>query len=422
MSLKWISRMMLVLLALIAVSPRARAQDAEFLRPFMAMSPDAARDLYNAGKDLYDAQKYADAEKKLREVVAKFPKNAITDRSDYLLMRTLVKLGKVNEALSRANEFDKLYPRSDWRSDVRELRINLTHEVPPGGEVMLRLQVPPSPPTPPAPATPPAPPAPSPMPSPGMRLIGPGQGIGRAPRTSEYRPGRVEINDPEVSLQQEILRALFMNSADRAIEIATERLKSDPSDPVVLSNLNMVASSHSAKALPMLLEIAKGSSNGRARKDAIFWISQSKADRDAVIDVLLGLIPAAADEESDAVAFALGQIRSDKAMSALSTIARDKTKSEKARYNAIFWIGQSKTTNRVAMLDEIYKGSMDNQKLRLQVAFALGQSKEPQAVTALGSMAANDPDLEVRKQAVFWLGQIKTPEALQQLENILRKK
>ena len=60
-----------------------------------------------------------------------------------------------------------------------------------------------------------------------------------------------DVTDPEVSLQQEIMRAVFFNNSDRAIEIATERLKSDPSDPVVLSNLFMVASSLSAKALPM---------------------------------------------------------------------------------------------------------------------------------------------------------------------------
>lgn len=420
MNSKWISKLMLVALTVATLTPRATAQGTEFGHAFLGTLLDEARDLYNAGRDLFDEGKYADAEKKLREVLRKFPRNTVADRSDYMLMRTLVKLGKVSEALSRINEFDKNYPKSEWHSDVQELRINLTHEVTPAAEAMVRMQPFQTPPVPPAP---PAPPAPATtLGAPGsMRLIGPAVQI-RRPNTSEYRPGRIEISDPEVSLQQEILRALFMNSADRAIEIATERLKSDPSDPVVLSNLNMVASSQSAQALPMLTAIAKSSANARARKDAIFWISQSKADKDAVVDVLVGIVPSAAEDESDAVAFALGQIRSDKSMSALATIARDKTKSEKARNNAIFWIGQSRTTNRASMLDEIYKGSMDSQKTRLQVVFALGQSKEPQAATALGNIAANDPDFEVRKQAVFWLGQMKTSEAMQQLENILKKK
>ncbi len=218
------------------------------------------------------------------------------------------------------------------------------------------------------------------------------------------------------------MRAMFRNNVGRAIEIAMERLKANMADPVVLSTLNMVATSASAQALPMLLEIAKNSPNAKARKDAIFWISQSRGDKDAIVDTLTGLLPALSEEDSDAVTFALSQIRTDKSFNALATIARDKTKPEKARTNALFWIGQSRSTNRVSLLEDIYKNGMDSQQVRQQALYALSQTRDPQAVTILGNIAAGDPDIELRKQAVMWLGRINSPEATQALENLLRKK
>jgi HEAT repeat protein len=134
------------------------------------------------------------------------------------------------------------------------------------------------------------------------------------------------------------------------------------------------------------------------------------------------LLPTLNNDDSDAVTYALSQIRTDKAFNALSMIAGDKNKPEKARTNAVFWIGQSRAANRVSLLESIYKNGMDSQEVRKQALFALSQTRDPQAVTVLGNIAASDPDIELRKQAVMWLGQIKSPEATQALENLLRKK
>ena len=218
------------------------------------------------------------------------------------------------------------------------------------------------------------------------------------------------------------MRAMFRNNVNRAIEIATERLKANPADPVVLSSLNLIAASQSAQAMSMLLGIVKNSSNPKARRDAIFWLGQSRGDKDTVVDTLVGLLPSLADDDSEAVSYTLSQIRSDKSLNALAAIARDKNKSEKVRNNAVFWIVQSRAANRVGLLNDIYKNSMDNSKIRQQVLFALNQTREPQAVTIIGNIASTDPDIEVRKQAVFWLGQNKSPEANQALEKLLQRK
>ena len=411
-NVKWISNFVSVVIITLVLSSGASAQIRVYVPAQSFLPPDEARDIYNAGKAFYDESRYTEAENKFREVVRRFPRNPITDRADYWLIRTLTQLGKRTDALNRIDAFAKQYPKSPWLDDVQEFRIQLTNQIPPRAERILLTSSQ-------APAAAPAPPNPF-LGGPGV-AIPPIPPIPPLPFVSVDWAG-LQNSDPEISLQQEVLRALFHNNVDHAIEIATERLKVNPADPVVLASLNLVASSRSAQAMSMLLGIVKTSSNTKARRDAIYWLGQLRGDRDAIVDTLTGLLPSLSEDDSEAVTFALSQIRTEKSLNALATLARDKSKNEKVRNNAVYWIGQSRVPNRVGLLEDIYKNSMDNAKIRQQVMFALSQTREPQAVTIMGNVAQNDPDLEVRKQAVYWLGQSRSPEANQALEKLLQKK
>jgi tetratricopeptide (TPR) repeat protein len=384
-SRRWISKAIWIALSTMALpcSASAQARQMQAPRRFFSGLADEARDIFNAGQRLYDEDNFAEAEKKFREVTLRFPRHLIAARADYYLIRTLTQLGKRAEALSRINAFARTHPRSRWSTDVEELRIKLTNQVPPAAERVLLL-APPPPPAPPSPAIPAA-----------------------ASRPVVVRQRNAETANPEISLQQEIMRAMFRSNADRALGIAIERLKSNMADPVVISTLNMVATSASAQALPMLVEIAKNSPNPKARKDAIFWISQARLDRDSTVDALLGLSSSNADD-GEAITFALSQIHTDKSTNALATIAQDKSKPDAIRQNALFWIGQASVPSRLSLLEDIYKNSMDSAQIRNQVLFALSRTREPQAVTILGNIASTDPDSEVRRQAGFWLGRMKT--------------
>ena len=411
-NVKWISNFLLAVFVTCVVSSAAWAQTRIYVVGAQSfLPPDEARDIYNAGKAFYDEFRYTDAENKFREVVRRFPKNPIADRAEYYLIRTLAQVGKRTDALNRINAFPKQYPKSNWLDDVQEFRIQLTNQLPPRAETILLTRQAPVP-------------APAPNPFPAGQVIAPIPPIPPLPPMPFVSVdwAGFQSSDPEISLQQEVLRALFHNNADHAIEIAMERLKANPADPVVLSSLNLVASIRSAQAMAMLLGIVKSSTNAKARRDAIYWLGQSRGDRDAIVDTLTGLLPSLSEDDSEAVTFALSQIRTDKSLNALATLARDKSKNEKVRNNAVFWIGQSRVANRVGLLEDIYKNSMDNAKIRQQVMYALSQTRDPQAVTIMGTVAQNDPDIEVRKQAVFWLGQSRSPEANQALEKLLQKK
>src|SRR5262245_42661398 len=153
---KWLSRVMLTVFVIFILSSAASAQIRIVTHTQSLLPPDEARDLFNAGQRFFDENRFGEAESKFREVVRRFPKNPITDRADYYLIRTLAQVGKKNEALNRIDGFAKQYPRSRWLADVQELRIQWTNQIPPRAEAFLiRVQVPtPAPPGTAAPATP----------------------------------------------------------------------------------------------------------------------------------------------------------------------------------------------------------------------------------------------------------------------------
>ena len=150
---KWIFRAMLAGIGIMAMVTGASAQiqihNIDLRNRFLPKLLDQARDLFNAGQEFYDEGKFAEAEKRFREVIQRFPQNVIADRADYYLIRTLKQLERKTEALSRIDAFGKSYPKSKWLNDVKELRISLTNEVPAQSVRLLQTPFGFAPPTPP---------------------------------------------------------------------------------------------------------------------------------------------------------------------------------------------------------------------------------------------------------------------------------
>ena len=326
---------------------------------------DPARDLFNEGQRLYDQYRYGDAERTFRQVTERYPRSSVADRAEYYLIRTLRQTGKTAEALNHINSFRKTYPNSTWNLDVEEEKMEITNQVPPATQAILIRQG----------GAPLQPAAPHPA--------------AQRPPAIAIRPVEIQKLDPQISFLLEAMRVMFRNDASRALQIASERLKADMADPVVISSMSTLVSNASAQSLPILVEIAKNSPNMRARKDAAYWMTRVNSDKDSVVDTLMGLLPTLTDDNTDGVTYALGQIRTEKSFNALAGIVTDKTRSE---------------------------------KVRAQALAALGQAHDARTVGLLGSIANGDSDLSLRIEALRWLGQIRSPEATQVFEKILLKK
>lgn len=435
----------LVVLSVVALPPAEAQVVSPALVSQFAAELDEARDIFNEDLRMFEQGRWEGAEQNFREVMRRFPDNAIADRSSYYHIRTLVRLNRATQALEEIGAFPTRFPDSRWLSDVHEERLRLTNNLP----RVMAFQAPAAPPAPPAPPAaelPPVPPAPPAPPRPfefadleevieqsmeGMeeRMMEAREGFRVAESVLRGMQGVVaggEEVDPETSLQQEILRSLFRNDPDRALEVAADRLEANPSDPVVMANFHMIAREDSDASLEMLANLAKNSPDDRVRKEAIFWISRWDGDEDRVVEVLLDILPTIDDDETaSSVAFSLSRVDSESAVQALLTIANDAVRNVELRKNAIFYIGRTDAGNQVDALRQIYSNASDSEEIRKQVAFALSRLDEDDeggagAIALMGEIARNDPSIEVKKQAVFWLGRMDSPEALQILEDLLR--
>jgi HEAT repeat protein len=212
-----------------------------------------------------------------------------------------------------------------------------------------------------------------------------------------------------------------MNNPDRGIEVASDRLKADPSDPVVLANLSAIATSPSSKGLPLLISIAKSSPSMKARRDATFWLARSRADKDVLVGTLLEILSGTGDPETEnAAASALAEINTPRAMAALTDIARDRNRSTGTRRSALNALARFNLPNGLSTYEELYRNASDSVEMRRTLVNLIGRSTETRTVTVLANIAKTDSDVTVRRIAVQFLGNRKEPEALRALEDLLK--
>ncbi len=407
---------------LIAGSGRTSAQSVQDSVTAYVAEQSAARAIMNVGRDLAAENRYEQAVEKFREVLQRFPDDRYAAPSNYYLIRALVEMEQVEAALREVALFQERFPDSPWWNDVLEEQVRLTNRLP-------RLAAFRAPVLAAAPQAADRFRAPLGLGEPEQREMD--AVVREAEAMMRYvlagglggGPGLVEGEDvdPEVSLQQEIMRAVIASHPERAMEIAAERLERNPSDPVVLANFHMIARSDTDQALDMLQNIATNSESERARKEAIFWISRWDGDQERVVDVLLEILPSVSDDETAAaVAFSLSRVDTESAVAALETLATDPSRSEELRKNAVVYISRTDVGNQVEALGRIYRSASNDEEIRKQVPLSLSRvDNEVAAANLLGEMARNDTSTEVRREAVFFLGRIDAPEALQILESLL---
>ena len=235
-----------ITLSLLTMPTQLRAQTSSSNHP--------ARVLYTEGRDLLDDGSYVEAEKKFREVLKKYPRAERPDRTSFMLITSLIKQGRTADALGEIATFNKKYPRSQWRDDVEEKRLVLTGLPRPvfrGGTYRVGSA-----------------PLPVPPPTSGKIIMTP------APF------GTWHVPNP--SLEQEQIRIIIQQDANHGIAVARERLKANPTDPAVVSNFSIIASSGSPQAFPFFVVIAGKGPNPHTQIQAQFYLGRLNNEKDAV--------------------------------------------------------------------------------------------------------------------------------------------
>jgi hypothetical protein len=126
-----------------------------------------------------------------------------------------------------------------------------------------------------------------------------------------------------------------------------------------------------------------------ASLDALSRLVDPKLNGDDVEEPALAAIAFHADRRADAV---------------IEKRALDRSLSEDARKQAIFWAGNARGEAGFRLVERVLASEPDGD-LREHAVFALTQSSAPGAVERIKRVALEDRDNQVRAQALFWLSQ-----------------
>ncbi|MFN0120230.1 MAG: HEAT repeat domain-containing protein [Blastocatellia bacterium] len=330
----------------------AAAQDLGRLNRFLQSSgaSDTAMKAFRDGRDLIAGENWDRAAARFRGFISEHPKHQNVDAARYWLAFALKKQGRHAEAEQEITRLLRDYPRSDWRDDAEALRLEIAGLT--GNQAAIQQQL--------------------------------------------------DKDDQEMKMIA--LQSLFRADPDRALAIVGDMLKADSKASPRLREtaLGMLSMTHSGKALPLLLEIARNNGDPKIRRAAIFGLGRSQDENALKLLEELAQKPGD-DETAKSALFALTQNDSARAREFILNIARN-GQSVELRKNAIFWLGQR---GREGAIDELLKlyDSEQNPELKKQILFGFSQSTNERARTKLLDIARSDSNADTRGQAIFWLGQ-----------------
>jgi tetratricopeptide (TPR) repeat protein len=333
-----------------------------------------ARRLFNEGVNLQDRGNMAEAEKKFREALTKYPKAEQSDRTAYYLINTLVKLARLQDARTEIEQFRKNYPQSKWQPDVNENIVKLGGQVGAPAEAAIWN----------SPAE-----------------LREAQALADRLRGAKTPIGPNNIYPDEfpanASMNAEILRQIVLRDVEAGIERAKNLLRANPSDPVVVANLGTIANSDSPQTLPFLLSLwANTSAAPNVKNIAFFWFSRRNPDKEEVAKTIMDML---AKRETEAVA--------SEALYRM-TVADHRAVLEK--------IVNSSRPDKFPLMEKIYRNG--SSLLRTDLLMFVARLNDPKSVPFIVGVAQNDRDVSVRRAAARALGGRKDVD-IQVLERLM---
>jgi hypothetical protein len=171
-----------------------------------------------------------------------------------------------------------------------------------------------------------------------------------------------------------------------------------------------------ASATRALATLATPTRAGEPRKQALFWLGQTRGVDGADLVEHYATTDADPDFREHAI-FVLTQSRAGDSYAKILAISRS-DRTDHVRSQALFWMAQTDDPRAAADITAAL-ASESSADVREQAVFALSQLKEGRAEDALIAVVRGPFPREAKKQALFWLGQSGSPRALKALDDVL---
>jgi HEAT repeat protein len=328
-------------------SVRGDEQDIQKLNRFMQTSKtdSPAMKMFREGRDLIETENWQQAAEKFRGFVNDYPKDKDVDAALYWLAYALKKQGNTQEARQTAARLVREYPRSTWRQEAVAMLTEL------GDQATVNSV----------------------------------------------------LKEQDCEIKILALQSLFEADEDRAINFVADVLKSNTEACPGLKSaaVSLLGSHGGARAVPILLDIARSQTDMKLRLTAIKRLGEQNGE--TVADDLARLYDT--DRTPDIrtqILRALSEMHSARAESKLIEVATsgdDLT----LRQTAIRRLGERDSNTTLDALIRIYDADR-TMEIRAQILRALAERNDPRARAKLLDVARRGETPELRVYAIRRLG------------------
>jgi HEAT repeat protein len=347
---------MLVLLAVVSATAAVaihaqrvygRDQDKMKLDRFVQSTKTntASMQIFREGRDLIEAQNWQRAADKFNEFIKGYPKDKDMDAALYWYGYALQRQGKNDEAAVPLMRLMNRYPNSTWRQDAQGLLV----------------------------------------------------AMGRKDAVEQA----LARDNCEIKILA--LQSLFQADEERAISIVTESLRANPTPCAGFqaAAVSMLGAHGGARAVPILLDIARSNADIKLRLTAIKRLGDQHNEQ--VTDELLKIYEADRTKEVRIqILRALVENRSARGTAKVLEIARAGDDLPLRQY-AIRYLGE---LDDAASLDELIRiyDADKTKEIRVQILRALAERKDPKARAKVWEVARQGETPELRIMAIRFLG------------------
>jgi HEAT repeat protein len=236
-------------------------------------------------------------------------------------------------------------------------------------------------------------------------------------RVENHQAGKIRTVTPECDLDAGGLPFIWLTGVtpSESIRLLLSIAKSTAGTEAAVAAIALHADPTADQALE---ELAAPSQTEKLRRQAIFWLGNSRGRRGFEI-----VSRVAREDRSDKIrehaVFALTQSKEPEALPTVVTVAHN-DRSPRVRGQALFWLAQ-KAGQKMAesAISDVIANDPETE-VKKKAVFALTQMPGGEGVPLLIQVARTNRNPEVRKQAVFWLGQSKDTRALAFIEDVLK--
>lgn len=329
--------------ALLLFASVTYAQDIAKLEKFMQSTKvnTASMQIFREGRDLIEAQNWQRAAEKFNEFIKGYPKDKDLDAALYWHGYALQKQGRTDEAAVSLVRLINRYPNSNWRNDAQALLVTLG------------------------------------------RKADVDQALAR--------------DNCEIKILA--LQSLFQADEERAISIVTESLKANPNpcQGFTAAAVSMLGAHGGARAVPILLDIARTNTDVKLRLTAIKRLGDQHNEQ--VTDELIKLYDADRTREVRVqILRALVESRSPRGSAKVLEIARS-SDDVQLRMAAIRYIGDLNDTASLDELIRIYDADK-TKEIRSMVLRSLAEREDARARAKIWEIARQGETPELRIEAI----------------------